>query len=240
MTPKFWIMGAGLLLAGCASFDMAKPGTSSDSKITVVNSSELPPPSGVDTSSLERPYRIGPFDKLKIDVYGAAELSKVEVQTDASGRISFPLVGSLDAAGKTPAELAAAIEGGLDRYIREPQVTVNLEETVSQVITVDGEVKEPGQYPVIGRMTLMRAIARAKGATELAKLDQVAVFRNVGGSQMAAVYSLKSIREGRYADPEVFADDVVVVGDSQSRRLLKDVLTIAPLVTTPLILLLQR
>ncbi|MBC7042118.1 polysaccharide export protein, partial [Salmonella enterica subsp. enterica serovar Enteritidis] len=80
-------------------------------------------------------------------------------------------------------------------------------------------------YPVNGRMTLMRAVATAKGTTEFAKLDDVVIFRTVNGQKMAALYNLKAIRQGAYDDPEVFANDVVVVGDSPARRLFKDILT---------------
>ena len=100
-------------------------------------------------------------------------------------------------------------------------------------------MREPGLYPVIGRMTLIRAVATAKGTDEFAKLDDVVVFRTVNGQQYAALYNLKSIRRGGYPDPEVFANDVVVVGDSAARRFFKNALQVAPLLTTPIILLLQ-
>jgi polysaccharide export outer membrane protein len=124
--------------------------------------------------------------------------------------------------------------------VRDPQVTVNLQETVSQVIAVDGQVREPGLYPVIGRMTLMRAVATAKGLDEFARLDDVVVFRTVDGKKMAALYNIKAIRRGYYDDPEVYANDVVVVGDSMARRIFKDALQALPLVTTPLIYVLTR
>jgi polysaccharide export outer membrane protein len=124
--------------------------------------------------------------------------------------------------------------------VRDPQVTVNLKETVSQVITVDGQVKRPGLYPVIGKMTLMRAVATAEGTAEFAKLEDVVIFRTVKGQQLAALYDLKAIRRGNYGDPEVFANDVIVVGDSQARRLFRDALQIVPLLTTPLIIALQN
>lgn len=217
------------------------PHLRSGSGISVVDASQLPPPQLSDLVAQDRPYLIGPYDKLSIDVFGIEELSQKKVQTDASGRISFPLIGVVEAAGKTPIEVAQIIESRLSgRFIRHPQVTVNLDETVSQVVTVDGEVKEPGLYPVVGKMTLMRAVATAKGASEFAKLSDVVIFRKVGGQQMAALYNLESIRRGSYQDPEVFANDVVVVGDSQARRIFKDVLQAAPLITTPLILLFQR
>jgi polysaccharide export outer membrane protein len=194
-----------------------------------------------DTGSSARPYLIGAFDKLTIDVFGVDELSQKEVQTDASGRISFPLAGVIDAAGKTPAQVAQLIEERLRKgFLKNPQVTVNLKETVSQLVAVEGEVREPGLFPVVGKMTLLRAVATAKGTTEFAKLDDVVVFRDVMGQRYAALYNLRAIRSGAYADPDIFANDVVVVGDSSARRLFKDILQVTPLLTTPLIVALQR
>lgn len=209
--------------------------------INIVQASELPAPDRTDLFADTRPYLIGPFDKLLIDVFGIEELSAKEVQTDASGRISFPIAGVIEAAGRTPGEIEQEIESRLrSGFVRDPQVTVNLKETVSQVITVDGQVKEPGLYPVIGKMTLMRAVATAKGTSEFAKMDDVVIFRTVKGQQLAALYNLDAIRRGNYSDPEVFANDVVVVGDSKARRLFKDAIQIVPLLTTPLIIALQN
>ena len=230
----------GLSLVSCAGkSDWATPGV--PTAVDVVKSGALPEPAREDLFEKNRPYLIGPFDKLTIDVFGIDELSRKEVQTDAGGRISFPLAGIVEAAGKTPGELEEMIEQRLrGRYVRDPQVTVNLKETVSQVITVDGQVKKPGLYPVVGRMTLMRAVATAEGLAEFAKLDDIVVFRSVNGNKMAGLFNLKAIRRGVYEDPELFANDVVVVGDSQARRLFKDALQIVPLLTTPLILLFRK
>jgi polysaccharide biosynthesis/export protein len=226
---------AAALISGCGG----KPQLVSSEKVSVVSQGSLPAPTPADLAALDRPYLIGPFDKLKVDVFGVPELSN-EVQADASGRISMPLIGSIDAAGKTPAELAQSIAGALrGQFVRNPQVTVNLKETVSQVVTVDGEVREPGLYPVIGRMSLMRAIAVAKGASEFARLDDVVVFRTVNNQRYAALYNLKAIRRGLYEDPEIYANDVVVVGDSQARRLFKDIIQGSSLITTPIIALLR-
>lgn len=211
------------------------------SNVQVLSGTELPAPDRTDLLSDSRPYLIGPFDKLKIDVFGIDELSKKEVQTDASGRISFPLAGVIEAAGRTPGEIEEELESRLrSRYVRDPQVTVNLSETVSQVITVDGQVREPGLFPVVGRMTLMRAVATAKGTSEFAKLDDVVIFRTVKGQDFAALYNLQAIRRGSYEDPEVFANDIVIVGDSKARRLFKDALQLVPLLTTPLVIALQN
>lgn len=207
-----------LVLAGCSG----RPAPLGGPKVQLIQG-ELPAPNRVDLFEQNRPYLIGPFDKLTIDVFGIGELSQKEVQADASGRISFPLAGIIEAAGKTPAEVEQILEERLrSAFVRDPQVTVNLKETVSQVVTVDGEVKEPGLYPVVGKMTLIRAVATAKGASEFAKLEDVVVFRTVKGQRMVALYNLGAIRRGYYEDPEIFADDVIVVGDSPGRRIFRD------------------
>lgn len=244
MKNQLTLIAMSTMLASCAGSGALGGGSGISGKysnVQVVNDDSLPAPTRIDLFEQNRPYLIGPFDKLTIDVFGVEELSAKEVQVDAGGRLSFPLAGVVEAAGHTPGELEDDIEARLrGRYVRDPQVTVNLKETVSQVITVDGQVKEPGLYPVIGRMTLMRAVATAKGASEFAKLDDVVIFRKVNGQEMAALYNLKAIRRGAYDDPEVFANDVVVVGDSQGKRLFKDLIQAAPGFLGPLVILLTR
>ena len=81
-------------------------------------------------------------------------------------------------------------------------------------MTVDGQVNKPGLYPVIGKMSLMRAIATAEGTSEFARLQEVIIFRTVDGQRMAGVYNLGAIRAGAYDDPGVFADDVHATGSA--------------------------
>lgn len=222
-------------LAGCSH---TRPLTGEG--LAVLPMTELPPPSPAMADGSARPYLIGPFDKVEVDVFGVPELSRREIQTDASGRISFPLAGTINANELTTEQLATEIGNRLrGRYVRDPRVTVNLVESVSRAVTVDGEVREPGRYPVVGRMTLMRAIASARGVSEFARLSEVVVFREVGDQRMAALYNLQAIRNGRYQDPEIFAGDVVMVGNSPGRRLFRDILQAAPLITTPIIALIQ-
>ena len=226
-------LASALLTVACSGPPHLTPGP----HLEVAPDAVLPPPTPEDLTRGTRAYRIGPLDKLTVSVFNVPDLS-MKIQVDASGSLSFPLAGTVQAGGKTPDELARALEAALRNYVRNPQVTVNLEETVSQLITVSGEVREPGLYPVVGRLTLMRAVATAKGTSEYARLEDVVVFRTVGDRQMAALYNLEAIRRGTYPDPEVFANDVVVVGDSPSRRLFRDILTVTPLLT-PLIYVLR-
>ncbi|HYI64432.1 MAG TPA: polysaccharide biosynthesis/export family protein [Allosphingosinicella sp.] len=225
---------AFVALAGCAS-----PRFVGRPDLTVVSNASLPVP-GRSASPEGRDFLIGPFDRLAVDVFGVEALSRA-VQVDARGQIALPLAGSLQAAGRTPEELGRAIEERLrGRYVREPRVAVNLTEAVSQTITVDGEVRQPGVYPAVGNMTLMRAIARAQGVTEYARQNHVVIFRRVEDRQMAGLYDLRAIRQGLYEDPPVFAHDTVLVGDSQARRLFRDLLQASGLLTAPLVAVLQQ
>jgi polysaccharide export outer membrane protein len=227
---------AALLLSGCSSNNnlVGNP------NLTVVAASALPPPARVDLSSPTRPYFIAPGDQVSIDVFGAPDVTR-SVTVDSDGRIALPLAGVVQAGGKTLDELAATITQALrGGYIRNPQVTVNIAAAQGQTVTVDGEVSEPGIYPIAGRATLVRTIARAKGATEFASLSHVVVFRSVNGQSMAALYDLRAIRNGLYADPEVYPNDVIVVGSSQARRLFRDIVQGSGLLVAPIIALIQR
>lgn len=223
-------------LSACAR---REPLISTDRLTVVEDSRELPAPTRQDLTAADRPALIGPLDTIQVDVFNVPELSR-EIQVDASGRIAMPLVGTVDARGRTAGELAQAVETALrGRYVRRPEVTVNIKSSVSQVVTIDGQVVEPGLYPVTNQMTLLRAIASAKGLTEFARQEDVVILRTVDGRKMAGLYNIDAIRRGAYDDPAVYANDVVVVGDSPQRRLFRDFVSVAPLLAAPLIAILQ-
>jgi polysaccharide export outer membrane protein len=209
-------------------------------RLTVVqDDATLPPPNRNDLTAADRPSLVGPLDTIQIDVFNVPDLSR-EIQVDSSGRISMPLAGTIDARGKTAAELADAVEGALrGRYIRNPEVTVNIKSSVSQVVTIDGQVIEPGLYPVTNQMTLLRAIASAKGFSEFARQEEVVILRTANGKKMAGLYNVEAIRRGAYDDPPIYANDVIVVGDSPERRLFRDFVSLSPILAAPLIAILQ-
>lgn len=174
-------------------------------------------------------YRIGPSDKLALTVFQVAELSFEEIFVDASGKLQLPLLGSVQAAGLTPAELSADLERRLgERYLRNPRVSVSVSEAASQKITVDGAVMKPGVYTMRGRTTLLQAVAMAEGGTRIADLKKVAVFRSNDGRPMVAVFDLAAIRRGDAADPIVLGDDVVVVDTSRLSARYRDFIEVLP------------
>ena len=211
----------------------------SNARLTVVDDAALPAPVREDLIAPDRPSLIGPLDTIQVDVFNVPDLNR-EMQVDASGRIAMPLAGTIDARGRTASELALAIEAALRaHYIRNPQVTVNIKSSVSQVVTIDGQVVEPGLYPVTNQMTLLRAIASAKGMSEFARQEDVVILRTVGHRKMAGLYNVEAIRRGAYDDPPIYANDVIVVGDSPQRRLFRDFVSLSPLLAGPLIAILQ-
>jgi polysaccharide export outer membrane protein len=212
----------------------------STERLTVVpDSATLPAPVRTDLTAADRPSLIGPLDTIQIDVFNVPDLSR-EMQVDASGRISMPLVGTIEASGRTAGELADAVKATLrGRYVRNPEVTVNIKSSVSQVVTIDGQVTEPGLYPVTNQMTLLRAIASAKGLSEFASQDDVVILRIVDGRRMAGLYNIDAIRRGAYDDPAIYANDMIIVGDSPQRRLFRDFVSLSPLLAAPLIAILQ-
>lgn len=237
MNLRFTIAAAAVsFLPACAG---DQPALTPGAHLVVTNDRDLPAPSGADVAQSSREYRIAPFDQLKINVFGINELNQT-IRADAAGNVSLPLAGTINGAGLTLDEFTGRLRSRLSRYVRAPQVSVNLEETTSQSVTVYGQVQQPGQFPIVGKMTLLRAVALARGATDVANLQEVVVFRTVGGRDMAALYNLEAIRRGTYRDPDIYTNDVIAVGDSASRRLFRDVLQASPLLVTPIVVLLQR
>ncbi|MDZ3831686.1 MAG: polysaccharide biosynthesis/export family protein [Sphingopyxis sp.] len=233
-------VAAAVLLSGCAK-GRAPVASVPNAPTTLL--SDLPKPAGSDVMRSTRMAYVGPFSELRVEVFGVPELQR-DVMADGEGNFSFPLVGAVAAAGKTPTTIADEIRDKLvGRYVRDPQVSVNFKSSdnplavQSMVVTVDGQVNKSGAYPVVGRVTLMRAVALAGGVNEFAKLEDVVVFRDVDSTSYVGIYNLEAIRRGNYPDPEIFPNDVVVVGDSPARRRFKDILQVVPAFLSPIILL---
>jgi polysaccharide export outer membrane protein len=241
MTHIRIIFALGVMtLVGCAK---NAPPVASVPNSPVTKLAELPRPEAADVVRSSRTSFVGPFTELRVEVFNVPEMQR-DIMTDGEGNFSFPLVGTLAAAGKTPDMIASEIRSKLvGRYVHDPKVTVNFKSPTSQLamqsmsVTVDGQVNKAGSYPVVGRMTLMRAVALAGGTTEFAKLEDVVVFRDVGNKKYVGLYNLEAIRRGNYADPEIFPNDVVIIGDSPARRQFKDLLQIGPALLSPIILL---
>ena len=135
----------------------------------------------------------------------------------------------MTAQGKTTSELSAEIASRLAaKYLQNPQVSVVVDEAVSQKVSVEGAVVESGVFQLKGRTSLLEAVAMAKGAAKDANLRRVSIIRTVNGQPRAATFDLEAIRMGTARNPEIFGNDVVVVGSSRGKRFWHSVIEALP------------
>jgi polysaccharide biosynthesis/export protein len=232
-------MLAGFVALAAGAMIVVQPGTSVAGGVQnspSFQAASLPPTQQVPQFSSQMPstamvrpdYIIGPDDVISVDVFQIPDLSRT-VQVDAEGTILLPLLGQIPAAGRSVAQLSKQIatEYG-DKYVRDPKVTISVKDSASQKVTVNGAVMQPGIYPISSSTTLMQAIALAKGPDTKLASDKVAIFRTVGQNRTEAVFDLSDIRDGKVQDPQIHAQDIVVVDTSGTRKFLQDISPIAP------------
>lgn len=180
-------------------------------------------------SDAQHEYQIGPLDTLSVTVFQEPALSFAALPVDASGNITMPLIGAVQASGQTAGQLSHNLETKLNsRYLKDSQVSVVVVSSVSQHVTIEGSVTQPGIYEISGSSSLLQALALARSPTRIAKLNEVIIFRTVGGRRMGAVFDVSKIRSGKDPDPEIIGGDVVVVGFSALKSGFRDFLTTAP------------
>lgn len=172
---------------------------------------------------------IQPGDRLQIKVLGESELTSDQYRVDDGGNLEVPLAGDLVAGGKTPAVLRQELTRRLARYIREPYVSINIVEHSKSGVTVEGQVKEPGRFERTAGLTLIGAIALARGLNENAKADEAIIQRTIDGKPMAARFDLDAIRKAQAADPQIVGGDKVIVGYSRSKGTYHEFVKAAPI-----------
>jgi len=225
LTKKPWRLGAVALLA--AAVAACQPSLNSDlpsgpAAYDVLASGPSANPSGS--------YQLRPGDKLAINIFQEEDLSQKELEVDEAGQISLPLIGQVQAAGLSPAQLSRQIEQAYGtQYLRDPQATVVLLTALPRTVAVEGQVAKPGVYEIQSGYTLLSAMALAGSPSLDAKLNEVLVFRNINGQRMGARFDLVEVRSGRMPDPQLVPGDVVVVGFSSLRGIYRDILQTAPL-----------
>ena len=211
-----------LLTAGCASSGDVSALPAGERAYEIA-----PPP---DPNAPRASYVIVPNDVLNLQVFQEPDLSNEELQVDNVGNIQMPLIGEIQAAGRSATELAEDIATRLGaRYIVNPQVVVSVAKQADRFVTVDGQVKKPGVYEITRDDTLLSAIARAESTTREAKMDEVVIFRTIDGQRMAARFNLNAVRTGRAPDPQIQGGDAVVVGFSSLKGAWRDILQASPL-----------
>jgi polysaccharide export outer membrane protein len=163
-------------------------------------------------------YRIGVDDQLQITVWHNPDLS-VSVPVRPDGKITVPLIGDVEAGGKTPDEVSVEIKGKLQSFVRDPQVAVILtalrsHEYLSRV-RVTGAVRSPISIPYRQGMTVLDAVLAAGGTTEFAAPDRTELYRKSEGGANTTSYAVhleKILQQGDLANNyPVQPGDVITV-----------------------------
>lgn len=170
-----------------------------------VQATEVPPPATDDTT-------LGPGDVFIVRVYGEEELSGSH-QVAPDGTIDFPLLGSVEVSGLEPTMVADELRRLLKErdLLRDPHVSVYVEEYASKRISVVGAVANPGAFPLEPGMTVVQAISMAGGFSSLADRDGTVVTRRVNGETVRYRVPVAKVTKGQAEDIEVAAGDIIFV-----------------------------
>lgn len=172
-------------------------------------------PGSTDTtaaSTRSAEYLIGPEDLLEIVVWKEEGLRK-EVLVRPDGGISFPLIGDLQAEGKTPSALQAEITRLLSRYIPRPSVSVSLLKTASYKIYVIGKVNKPGEFTLGRPVDVLQALSLAGGLTPFASADAIRILRKARDAETSFLFDYRKVQRGMDLDQNIQlrSGDTVVV-----------------------------
>lgn len=216
------LLGAMAALAGCASTPDPVIGAS-----VVQPRSEL----GQDGYTYQRPttYNLRSADRISINVLREPEFTIESLRIGVEGNVSLPMLGSIPAAGMTAKQLEQDVARRLAAAgLKSPMVSVNIIEYASHLVTVEGGVESPGVYAFQPGARLSSAIALAKGPKRIAKIDQVAVFRESPQGIMVAKFDYGMIKEGTMLDPVLHPGDRVVIGTDGRSVFWEDLLKALP------------
>jgi len=188
------LLALSIAFAGCATSGKTAPVTS--------EMDETP----------SKDYVIGPEDVLEISVWQNEDVSRV-VAVRPDGKISLPLIHDIQAAGLTAEELKEVVAEELEPYVDTPEVTVIVEQINSWRIYVQGEVREPGVYPIRSKTTLSQVISMVGGFTEFAKESKIQVVRNRGGERETIKVNYNRIVSGQSPAQDIYLEpgDTIIV-----------------------------
>ena len=146
-------------------------------------------------------YIIGAQDVLSVQVWRENDLSGEKV-VRPDGKISFPLIGEMQASGITPDELAKNISAAFSKFINNPEVTVSLLAVNSKKYYIDGEVNKPGEYRLVTPTTILEALSEAGGFREFAKTTKIRVLRGTTSLK----FNYREVSHGKKMDQNVYLE----------------------------------
>jgi polysaccharide export outer membrane protein len=158
-------------------------------------------------------YLLNPGDVLQVSVWKETELTR-DVLVRPDGKISFPLVGDIVAAGRTPEDVQQTLVERLQKYVPDPSVTIALAAANGNKVYVLGKVARPGEYVMPRPLDVMQALAMAGGLNAFASENKVLILRRgPDGAQKAIPFRFAAVQNGEELQSNIMltSGDVVVV-----------------------------
>jgi polysaccharide export outer membrane protein len=157
-------------------------------------------------------YLLGPEDALEISVWKEPDLTK-QLVVRPDGKITYPLIGELQASGQTVKQLQDEILKRLEKFVTDAHVTVILLKAQNYKIYVTGKVNKPGDFVIGKPVNVMQAISMAGGLTPFASPGSIMVLRTVAGQEMVYPFNYKEVAKGQFLEQNriLLPGDVVVV-----------------------------
>jgi polysaccharide export outer membrane protein len=207
-----WAIGScfvmGLALTAHLGGETAAP-KAAENGIPTASPSSSQSDSAPGNGHVDSAYVIGDDDVLSISVWKELDLTKV-IPVRSDGKISLPLVGDVQAAGRTPAQLAEDLTAALRGFITDPQVTVIVQEIKSRNFNILGQVAKPGSYPLITDTTVVDAIALAGGFRDFAKKKGIYIVRkDANGTEIRIPFNYEDFikaqkgKKGKHPTPDI-------------------------------------
>ena len=157
-------------------------------------------------------YLLGPEDTLEISVWKEPDLTK-QLVVRPDGKITYPLIGEVQAAGRTVKQLQEEILKRLEKYVTDAHVTVILLKAQNYKVYVTGKVNKPGDFVIGKPVNVMQAISMAGGLTPFASPRSIMVLRTMGGKEEVFPFNYKDVAKGQFLEQNrtLLPGDVVVV-----------------------------
>jgi polysaccharide export outer membrane protein len=170
------------------------------------------PAKDIESQKADDSYIIGPGDILDISQWRDDALAR-QVVVLSDGRISFPLVGEIMAAGKTVAQLKKDIADRLADYVPDAVISIEVKQSNSMVVYVTGRVNNPNRFPVNTNVTVLQAISTAGGLNPFAKKNKIKIFRQEGDKTRVFLFKYDEVVDGKNLEQNIALKrgDVIVV-----------------------------
>ena len=201
------VQESGLLLVALSSLLLGQPSAIGQANRGTQAATVAPSPDPPSASSSNRPednsFVIGNDDVLAINVWKEPDFTR-SIQVRSDGKISLPLLGEVQAAGRTPLQLEQDLAIKLQTYIAKPKVTVMVEQINSKKINILGQVAKPGSYSLALAPTVMDAIAISGGLRDFAKQKAIYILRqSPNGGESRIPFNYKEFIKGKNLDQNV-------------------------------------